>query len=323
MEKINVAIIQHTPVFLNLQASMDAALEYIGRAASEGAQIIVFPESWLPGYPVWLDYAPEAGLWNHEGARALYRILTANSLSISDDHYQRLKSASREMGVFIVMGGHERVGSRLYISMLFLSPDGSDCGVHRKLMPTYTERLIWGQGDGSTLHSVETPFGPMSGLICWEHWMPLARAAIHEKRETIHVAQWPAVKDLHQVASRHYAFEGQCYVLAAGCVLSKDQVLAGFDSQPDKSPAARALLETMPEGNLLNGCSAIYAPDGECLSGPHSDIETIIHCELHSNAITEGRLFLDTSGHYSRPDIFSLEVDTRVQQSVVFKDGTP
>src|SRR5262249_28070286 len=141
----------------------------------------------------------------------------------------RLSTLARQASVTLVIGAHERVGGTLYNTMLLIACDGR-LVIHRKLMPTYTERLVWGMGDGSTLDVLPTPFGAVGGLICWEHWMPLARAAMHAKRETIHIAQWPAVKDLHLLASRHYAFEGQCFVIAAGAVLTRAEALVGFDS---------------------------------------------------------------------------------------------
>jgi len=318
---MNIAIIQHSPVFLNLEASLEKALQLIDEAAAKGATLIVFPETWLPGYPVWLDYAPEAALWDHPGAKALYRLLWTNSLQIPGKEYELLRAKAVKHNVFIVMGIHERIGGSLYNGMLYLSPEESSCGVHRKLIPTYSERLIWGRGDGSTLHTVNTPFGILSGLICWEHWMPLARAAMHAKGETIHIAQWPMVKELHQIASAHYAFEGQCFVLAAGCMLSQEQVLQGFHSLAEDEPEALALLESMPQGALLTGGSAVYTPNSTPLVGPIQNTETTIHAQLNSNAIEEGRLFMDTSGHYSRPDVFRLEVNTNPKVGVVFKEN--
>jgi len=236
-----VAIVQHSPVFLNLAESTDKACLLIEEAANGGAQVIAFPETWLPGYPVWLDYAPRAALWDYGPAKALYRLLADNSMVLPGKELSSLLAAARRTGTYIIMGIHERAGGTLYNTMLFVSKDGQTFLPHRKLMPTYTERLVWGRGDGSTLHVMDSEYGNLGGLICWEHWMPLARAAMHAKEETLHIAQWPAVRDLHHLASRHYAFEGQCYVLAAGSVLSRGQMLDGVRSlgQPWKRSPAR------------------------------------------------------------------------------------
>jgi predicted amidohydrolase len=218
------------------------------------------------------------------------------------------------------MGAHERVGGTLYNTMLLVGADGS-YRLHRKLMPTYTERLVWGMGDGSTLDTLETPFGRIGGLICWEHWMPLARAAMHAKREAIHVAQWPGVKDLHLLASRHYAFEGQCFVAVAGAVLTRGDVLAGFDSLGLGHHPARTLLEAIPGDDgtlLLRGGSAIVAPDTSCLAGPAPPEATTLYADLDLGRITQGHLALDVDGHYARPDIFQLMVNDRPQANVRF-----
>jgi nitrilase len=204
--------------------------------------------------------------------------------------------------------------------MLLIGADGS-YRLHRKVMPTYTERLVWGMGDGSTLEPLETPFGRIGGLICWEHWMPLARAAMHAQRETIHVAQWPGVKELHLLASRHYAFEGQCFVAAAGAVLTRGDVLGGFDSLGLGPHPARTLLEAIPGDDatqLLRGNSAIIGPDTSYLAGPAPAEATILYADLDLGRITQGHLALDVDGHYARPDIFQLTVDDRPQANVRF-----
>ena len=171
---------------------------------------------------------------------------------------------------------------------------------HRKLMPTYTERLVWGQGDGAGLQSVATAVGRLSSLVCWEHWMPLARQALHDSGEQIHVALWPTVKEMHQVASRQYAFEGRCYVLAAG------SILRASDTPPELTLPAE--LADAPETLVMNGGSAIIAPDGRYLAGPLWDEEGILAAELDLRAITREQMTLDVSGHYSRPDVFRFRV---------------
>ncbi|MCG8435680.1 MAG: carbon-nitrogen hydrolase family protein, partial [Gammaproteobacteria bacterium] len=216
---LKAAVIQEPPVFLNLQASIDKACGLIETAAGAGAKVIAFPETWLPGYPLWLDFAPNAGLWDHPPAKALFKHMMNNCVSITNGDLKPLLAAAAKTGSYVIMGAQERDGGTIYNTIIYIAPDNKTFRIHRKLVPTYTERLVWGQGDGSTLNVLETEFGNIGGLVCWEHWMPLARAAMHAKKEAIHIAQWPMVKDLHHIASRQYAFEGQCFVLAAGCVL--------------------------------------------------------------------------------------------------------
>jgi predicted amidohydrolase len=319
---LRVAVVQHPPVFLNLEASLARAEGLVAEAAAGGARLVAFPETWLPGYPIWLDEAPNAAVWDHEGAKALYQLLVEQSLSLPGPHLDRLRSMAGRHGVDLVMGAQERHGGTLYNVMLFLAADGERWARHRKLTPTYSERLIWGQGDGSTLATIETAAGVVGGLICWEHWMPLARAAMHAKREFVHVAQWPAVSERHQLASRTYAFEGQCFVLAAGCMLSRADVMAGLASLGISSGPAFDLLAEMPGGSehlYKDGGSAIIAPDTSYLAGPLYGDSCVLWADLDPGLVTRGHLLMDSAGHYSRPDVFRLEVNTQPQEGVVYR----
>ncbi len=323
MHKIcKVAVVQHPPVFLNLQASLERACDVIEQAASEGAKVIAFPETWLPGYPIWLDEAPKAALWDHAPAKALYQTLAENSITFPSPQLDALLAAARKAGAYVIMGAHERDGGTLYNTILYLEPDGR-YHIHRKLMPTYTERLVWGQGDGSTLSVMSSDYGVIGGLICWEHWMPLARAAMHAKGETIHIAQWPTVRELHQIASRHYAFEGQCFVLAAGTVLTRGDVIDGFKSLAHKNEAGLELLESI-RGDattfLQRGGSAIIAPDTSYIAEPVFDQPCILHADLDLDLITQGHLVMDTDGHYARPDVFTLHVNEQARSNIHFTE---
>lgn len=320
---VRLAAIQQPPVFLNLPASIDRAIGHIQAAADQGVQVAGFAECWVPGYPVWLDFAPAAALWDQPGAKALYRLLGENAVVQGDAHLQRLQKTADDTGVHIVIGTHEKAGGTLYNTSFYFSPGAADYAWHRKLTPTYTERLVWGMGDGSTLATVGTDFGRLGGLICWEHWIPLARAAMHAKDETVHVAQWPVVKDIHQVASRHYAFEGRCFVIAAGSIMTKGDILDGFQSLEGTAPEAEDLLLSIPgqAASLVhNGGSAIIGPDGDYLAEPVFDTATTVIADARLAAIAEGQLTLDTSGHYARPDVFELNVDTRPRPGVTFGD---
>tara|TARA_R110002126_G_scaffold120282_4_gene261474 strand:+ start:1262 stop:2245 length:984 start_codon:yes stop_codon:yes gene_type:complete len=317
-----IAVVQHPPVFLNLENSVDLAIQYIEEAGERDANMVVFPETWLPGYPVWLDYAPKAGVWDHAPAKALFRLLFENSIAINDQYFKALSNAAVEQNCLVVMGANERLGRTLYNTIFYFKPDG-EFDLHRKLMPTYTERLVWGMGDGSTLPTIDDNGTKITGLICWEHWMPLARAAMHENGEHIHIAQWPMVKDLHQIASRQYAFEGQCYVIAAGCTLTKQQIIDGILSISDEKNPGLELIESIPVENdefLLRGGSSIIKPDSEYLVDPLQEKNTVIYADLDLSLLSEGNLFIDTSGHYSRPDVFQLHVNTKNQQNVIHRE---
>jgi predicted amidohydrolase len=311
------AAVQHPPVFLDLEKSVDRACELIALAGELSAKLVVFPESWLPGYPVWLDVAPGAALWDHAPAKEVFGKLFSNSVEIPGQSVTRLCEAAKAAGTVVVMGTHERAQGTLYNTMLYIADDGQVLGKHRKLMPTYSERLLWGQGDGSTLTVVDTPIGRVGGLICWEHWMPLARYAIHVQQELVHVAQWPSVKDVHLVASRSYAFEGQCFVIAAGTVLQKQ----------DLEHLNLSLLQDMPgepDHFLMQGGSAIIAPNGECLTGPLFEEPGLLTAVIEPQLAIDGRLVLDIAGHYARADVFQLQVNTTPLANVRWqKEGPP
>jgi nitrilase len=238
-ESFVVTAVQAEPVFLDLAASLDKACRLIEQAGKEGALLVVFPEAWLTGYPVWLDAAPGSALCDAELAKTVFRRLFHHSPTLGDPALQQLSRAARCARVVVMMGLHERRGGTLYNTMAFIGPDGELLGVHRKLVPTYAERMIWGRGDGSTLTAVDTPIGRVGGLICWEQWMPLARCALHEQQELFHVAQWPTVEEMHQVASRSYAFEGGCFVVAVGSVLQRG-ALDGQLFQKEVTAASRS-----------------------------------------------------------------------------------
>lgn len=300
---IKVAAVQAGPVYLDLQRSVEKAIGLISEAASRGAKVIAFPETWLPGYPAWLDCCRDVALWDHEPTKRVFARLMENSVVVPGPVTESLGEAAREHQVVLSIGVNERVvegpgRGTLYNSMLIFGADGVLLNHHRKIMPTYTERMIWGQGDGSSLRAVETSVGRMGGLICWEHWMPLARQVMHQSGEDIHIAAWPQVKEMNLIASRHYAFEGRCFVIACGAIMRASELPQEF--VPIDS------LE--PHSFVLNGGSAIIAPDGSVLAGPVFDEEVILTADVDLSRIVEESLALDVTGHYSRPDIFELKL---------------
>lgn len=315
-QPLKAAIVQAAPIPLDITGGIVAARGHVDAALGVGARLIAFGETFLGGYPIWLDEAPGAALWGHPGAKALHAILMREAIVAGDARLAPLQDLVDKAQAVVVIGAHERVRNSLYNALITLAP-GVPPLVHRKLVPTHGERLIWGRGDGSTLAAAQTSRGRVGGLICWEHWMPLARAAMHHHGEQVHVAQWPSVRETYLIASRHYAFEGRCFVLAAGTVLNKNDMLVGLE-RAGANAAARDLLNALPDGQLQFGGSAIIAPDASIIAGPADADETVLVAELDLALIDQELAALDTDGHYARPDVFELRVDTRPKPGVVF-----
>ncbi len=303
-DKITVALVQASPVFNNLTASLEKAAGLIKDAAETGAKVVAFGECWLAGYPAWLDVCPNAALWNYEPTKKVFAQMRRNSLVIESAETQILVNAARKNKVTVIIGANERVdkgigSGTLYNTLLTFNETGTLVNHHRKLMPTFTERLVHGQGDGDGLNAPETAAGRIGGLICWEHWMPLARQAMHNTGEQIHIAVYPTVHEMHQIASRQYAFEGRCFVLAVGLIMKADQL-------PDELSTPE-IADKMPL--VLRGGSCLIAPDGSFIIEPVFDRETILTAEINLSQIDEEKMTLDVSGHYSRNGIFDFTVN--------------
>jgi len=307
-ELFRVAIVQSSPVFLDLDASLAKAIRLAEEAAKRQARLIAFGETWLPGYPAWLDHCTDVALWDHRPSKDVFARLRQNSLTVPGKEAETLAQIAGDLKVTLVIGANERVetgpgNGTLYNTLLTFTPDGQLANHHRKLVPTYTERLIWGQGDGRGLRSIATPGGRVGGLICWEHWMPLARQAMHIAGEHVHVAVWPTVHQMHQVASRHYAFEGRCFVLAAGMIMRVKDLPRELRLTPG--------LGANPESFVLYGGSTIFGPDGRYVVEPLCEQEDIIIADLDLDALDRERMTLDVSGHYARSDLFTFQVGTK------------
>ncbi|MBN2204492.1 MAG: carbon-nitrogen hydrolase family protein [Thermoleophilia bacterium] len=312
-DKFVAAAIQATPVWFDAEATIDKAVGLIDEAARNGARLLAFPETWVPGYPAHIF---GAAAWDDPEAKEAYRLLLEESVTVPGPATDRLCEAARRNGVMVVMGVNERDGDSsrgtIYNSQVFISADGRVLGVHRKLWPTHAERLLWGQGDGSTLHVFDTPLGRVGGLICWEHWMPLARFAMHAKAEQVHIASWPEVPEIHHLASRHYAFEGRCFVICVGSYLTIDHVPAGF-------PCREAILRGGDYGEagvICPGGSGIIAPDASWVAEPVEMREVIVYGEIDLARIGREQMALDSVGNYNRPDVFQLTVDARPKPAV-------
>lgn len=298
-----VAIIQARPIYYDLQATLEKAQDLLHDAAGQGAQLVTFGETWFPGYPSWLDWCPNMALWDYAPTKEVFARLHENSITIPGAEIDVLARQAQQLNVVLVLGINERVeagpgSGTLYNTLVTIDASGAVVNRHRKLMPTYTERLVWGIGDTAGLGAVDTAIGRVGGLICWEHWMPLARQAMHDSNEQIHIAVWPTVSEMHQIASRQYAFEGRTFVLASGGILPASDL-------PD---ALETLPEVAPDTLLQRGGSAIIAPDGTYLAGPVYDEETILMAELDLRQITKERMALDVTGHYGRRDLFTFAV---------------
>lgn len=304
MTTSRVAIVQDEPAS-TLADGLARTRDLAARAVASGASLVVFPETWLPGYPAWLDVCRDVALWNHPPVKRVFARMAEHSVVVDGESGRALAAIARDLHVTLVVGVTERVEEgvgrgTLYNALLTFGPDGVLLNHHRKLMPTYTERMVWGLGDANGLKAAATPAGRVGGLICWEHWMPLARQAMHDSGEDIHVAVWPNVHEMLQVASRHYAFEGRCYVLAAG------SLLRARDLPPELEPHADRV--TSPSQWVLRGGSAIIGPDGAYVAGPVFDEPCILTADLELDRVREEKMSLDVAGHYSRPDCLELRI---------------
>jgi nitrilase len=313
---LKVAIVQAAPIPFAVEDGLAKAYALARDAIGAGAEIIAFGETFIGGYPIWLDEAPGAALWDHPGTKALHRLLLEQAICEGDARLAALQALADESGALISIGLHERRRSSLYNNQLLIRPNDAPLG-HRKLVPTHGERLLWARGDGSTLAVNQAPWGNVGSLICWEHWMPMARATMHAQQETVHIACWPTVRETHAIASRHYAFEGCCFVLAAGLVQWRDDLLDGLQRVGGDADG-EALIRTIPDGQRIHGQSLIAAPDGRILAQAGAGEETIF-TDIDLAEIGAGLTALDTDGHYSRPDVFELRVNTQKSEGVVFK----
>lgn len=304
MARIPVAVVQ-AHVADSLEEGLLDTRQLALDAAAGGASLVVFPETWLPGYPAWLDVCRDVALWDHAPVKAAFAHYRSQSVDVHGASGAALARIAADVGVTMVIGVSERVASgpgfgTLYNTLLTYGPDGQLLNHHRKLVPTYTERMVWGPGDAHGLRAVDTPCGRIGGLVCWEHWMPLARQALHVSGEDIHVAVWPTVFERHQIASRHYAFEGRCFVLAAGSLMRAAALPDGLERDSARARSDDTL--------VMRGGSAIIGPDGAYIVEPHFDAPAILHAVLDTAVLDGERMTLDVAGHYARPDVFGFDV---------------
>ena len=299
---LTVAIAQLRPDPKDAAATLDKLADFASEARAAGASILATGETSIPGYPAWIDHCPGVYYWDAEPTKEAFAAYRQASVVVPGPLTERLASIARTTGMVLVIGISERVttgpGNRtLYNALLTFDRDGRLVNHHRKLVPTYTERTIWGPGDARGLRAVDTAAGRVGSLVCWEHWMPLTRQALHDSGELIHAAVWPTVHENHQLASRHYALEGRCFVLAVGQI-----------SQVNDFPAALNQPDRPPEDLVLRGGSAVIGPDGKYVAEPVYDREALIVAEIDPAAVDREAMTLDVSGHYARPDVFRFEI---------------
>ena len=295
-----VAVVQASPVLFNKEATIDKTVDLILTAGRAGANIVVFPETFIPAYPRGFTYGFVVGSRTMEG-RQDWKIYYDNSILVPSPDTERIGKAAKEANAYVCVGVTERdtVNFTLYCTYLYFDPAGTLVGKHRKIKPTGSERLIWGEGDGSTLTAIETEYGVIGGLICWENYMPLARVAMYQKGVSIYLAPTADAREEWQATMKHIALEGRCFVVGCNQYVTKSMYPEGFHYQHE--------LEKCPE-NICPGGSVVIDPFGKTMAGPVWDREEILYAVLDMEKVPMSRLDFDPVGHYSRPDLFQFSV---------------
>ena len=313
---VEIAVIQAAPVLFNREATVEKACRLIQEAAAKGAKLLLFPEAFIPAYPRGLSFGMVVGSRSKEGRR-LWQVYWENAVDVPGPATELLGDAAREAGVYLAMGVIERDSEfsrgTLYCTLLYFGPDGRLLGKHRKLKPTGSERLIWGEGDGSTLTVIGTEFGKVGGLICWENYMPLARVAMYSKGVEIYLAPTADARETWQATLRHIACEGRCFVLGCNQYVAKDMYPSDLKSFSE--------MDDQPEV-MCRGGSMIVSPFGHILAGPLYNEEGVLYAVLDLGEVVRGKLDFDVVGHYSRPDVFQLAVNETPMRSVKHRFST-
>ncbi len=313
--RISVGLAQIAPVWLNRDASIEKVVSWIEKAAAEGCKLVVFGEALLPGYPFWVERT-DGARFESEFQKSMFAHYLSQGVSIDDGDLNPISGAASANGIAVYVGTMERAADRgghsLYCSMVYIDADGAIGSVHRKLMPTHEERLVWAIGDGNGLRTHKLGPFTVGGLNCWENWLPLARASLHAQGEDLHVAIWPGNARNTEEITRFIALESRSYVISVGGLMRKSDI--GHDL-----PHADLLANTADE-LMANGGSCVAAPNGEWLLEPQTGDESLYIVELDHQRVQEERHSLDVAGHYSRPDVTRLMVNRKRQTTAEFSD---
>jgi nitrilase len=306
MSTFLAAVVQDAPVVFDAARTIDKIGVLTAEAAAQGARLVVFPEAFVSAYPKGLDFGARVGMRSAEG-RETFRRYFDSAIAVPGPATDAIGLAAKAGGVYLVVGVIERAIGTLYCTALFFAPDGTLLGKHRKLMPTAMERIIWGFGDGSTLPVFDTAIGKLGAVICWENYMPLLRTAMYAKGIELYCAPTADDRDTWQATMQHVALEGRCFVL------SSCQHLRRADCPADYA----AIQGNDPDAVLMRGGSVIVGPLGQVLAGPLFNQNGILTAEIDLSDVARSKYDLDVVGHYARPDIFRLHVNTAKLPSVV------
>ena len=314
-KRLSVGLAQIAPVWLNRDATLEKIISWIEKSANEGCSLVVFGEALLPGYPFWVERT-DGAKFESELQKSLYAHYVSQSINMGDGDLNRVRDAARDHNIAVYLGIMERAGDRgghsLYCSMVYIDAKGQTGSVHRKLMPTHEERLVWAIGDGNGLRTHKLGPFTVGGLNCWENWLPLARASLYAQGEDLHVAIWPGSARNTEEITRFIARESRSYVVSVSGLMRKSDI--GTDL-----PHAD-LLRDVADDLMADGGSCVAAPNGEWLLEPQSGDESLYIVELDHERVLEERHSLDVSGHYSRPDVTRLVVNRKRQTTAEFSD---
>lgn len=312
---LTVGLAQVAPLWLNRAATLEKVNSYIEQAAREGCDLVAFGEALVPGYPFWLELT-DGARFNSTLQKTIFSEYADQAIQPEAGHLNRLCETAAKHSIAVFLGCVERAADRgghsLYCSLIFINSTGEIGSVHRKLMPTYEERLVWSAGDGNGLRTHRMGPFHVGGLNCWENWMPLSRASLYAQGEDLHIAVWPgSIRNTRDI-TRFIALESRSYVASVSGLMRREDIAASSTA----SSAWRDLVAAASPDLLANGGSCVAGPDGEWLVAPCEPVEKLFVASVDHRKVLEERQNFDPSGHYSRPDVTRLEVN-RKRQSVV------